>query len=216
MAELRTTRAYIAGFGTAGSLLAGAAVVFVLASAVVSFRGWPQLDNQLSAPALVRARAHASAGSPGAQRVATILAAENAASAPLSAPTARAAGGAGRGSGSGATSTTVATIRGPQVVVASSPRPAITAVSPARPQPHCSSGCGSGSTGSGLGGAVQSAAGALGSTVSGTGASLGSIVSGVAGSLASNVNSLSSSLAGTFKPAGQAPGHVVGTLLRGH
>src|SRR5580698_6745333 len=46
---MRATRAYIAGFGTAGSLLAGAAMVFVLASAVVAFRGWPQVGNASSA-----------------------------------------------------------------------------------------------------------------------------------------------------------------------
>ena len=50
MSQVRATRAYIAGFGTAGSLLAGAAVMFVLASAVVSFRGWPQVGGQPSAP----------------------------------------------------------------------------------------------------------------------------------------------------------------------
>ncbi len=38
---VRATRAYAAGFGTAGSLLAGAAVLFLLAAAVVGFRGWP-------------------------------------------------------------------------------------------------------------------------------------------------------------------------------
>ncbi len=38
---VRATRAYAAGFGTAGSLLAGAAVLFLLVAAVVGFRGWP-------------------------------------------------------------------------------------------------------------------------------------------------------------------------------
>ena len=41
--KVRATRAYLAGFGTSGSLLAGAALVFVLASAIVAFRGWPQV-----------------------------------------------------------------------------------------------------------------------------------------------------------------------------
>ena len=47
------TRAYIAGFGTAGSLLAGASVLFVLATALVSYRGWPQVAYAGSQPALV-------------------------------------------------------------------------------------------------------------------------------------------------------------------
>jgi hypothetical protein len=45
MSEVRATRAYLAGFGTAGSLLAGAALLFVLASAYVSFVGWPKVGG---------------------------------------------------------------------------------------------------------------------------------------------------------------------------
>src|SRR5713226_4159125 len=40
---MRTTRALIAGFGTTGTLVAAAACVFVVASAVVAFNGWPSL-----------------------------------------------------------------------------------------------------------------------------------------------------------------------------
>ncbi|MDQ6778287.1 MAG: hypothetical protein M3071_19180, partial [Actinomycetota bacterium] len=47
------TRAYIAGFGTAGSMLAGASVLFVMATAVVSYRGWPQVADAGPKPALV-------------------------------------------------------------------------------------------------------------------------------------------------------------------
>src|SRR5712675_342516 len=42
-AQVRASRAYLAGFGTTGSLLAGAALLFLLASAIVSFKGWPQV-----------------------------------------------------------------------------------------------------------------------------------------------------------------------------
>src|SRR5436309_5059715 len=58
--QVRATRAYLAGFGTSGSLLAGAAAMFVLASAIVAFRGWPQVGAQ-PAPIAVSA-AHTSAG----------------------------------------------------------------------------------------------------------------------------------------------------------
>jgi hypothetical protein len=58
-AEVRATRAYLAGFGTSGSLLAGAAVLFVLASAIVAFRGWPQVAAQ---PATGAVAASAPAG----------------------------------------------------------------------------------------------------------------------------------------------------------
>ncbi len=38
---MRTTRAFIAGIGTTGSLVAAAACVFLVASAVIAFKGWP-------------------------------------------------------------------------------------------------------------------------------------------------------------------------------
>ena len=39
--EMRTTRAFIAGVGTTGSLVAATACVFLVASAVIAFNGWP-------------------------------------------------------------------------------------------------------------------------------------------------------------------------------
>jgi hypothetical protein len=38
---MRSTRAVIAGLGTTGSMLAAAACVFLVASAVIAFKGWP-------------------------------------------------------------------------------------------------------------------------------------------------------------------------------
>jgi hypothetical protein len=43
--KVRATRAYLAGFGTSGSLLVGAAAMFVLASAIVAFHGWPSVAS---------------------------------------------------------------------------------------------------------------------------------------------------------------------------
>ncbi len=43
---VRSGRAYLAGFGTTGSLLAGAALMFIVASALVAFRGWPHVAMQ--------------------------------------------------------------------------------------------------------------------------------------------------------------------------
>lgn len=232
MSEVRTTRAYIAGFGTAGSLLAGAAVVFVLASAVVSFQGWPQLENHPSAPALVRAGTHASVDLTGPRRIAAVLAAQHV-------PT----GAAGRVSGGAVartpvspapTSSSVSTAGGPQISVLAGSRPSITPLAPAGPRPGCASACGGGPSAGGLAGTVQQTTGALGGTVAGAGASLGSTVNGVANALGGAVNGVSSSLAGTVRQAGQVlggtvsgatgaagstlagAGQVVGTLLGGH
>src|SRR4051794_15922857 len=51
---MRTTRAFLAGFGTTGSLLAAAACLFVVASAVVAFRGWPVSHGGSDAAQVVR------------------------------------------------------------------------------------------------------------------------------------------------------------------
>jgi hypothetical protein len=68
---VRATRAYLAGFGTSGSLLAGAAVLFILGSAIVAFRGWPQIAG---GPATVSvAAAHPAAPSRVARRLAAVL-----------------------------------------------------------------------------------------------------------------------------------------------
>ena len=95
MTQVRATRAYIAGFGTAGSLLAGAAILFVLASAVVSFRGWPTIGAQPSASTVILTKRHtAPAASPAVRRVTVVAAASGAAGA---AGAGAAAAGAGRG-----------------------------------------------------------------------------------------------------------------------
>jgi hypothetical protein len=213
MDEVRTTRAYIAGFGTAGSLLAGASVVFVLASAVVSFHGWPQLDNHLSAPALVRASSHAGADSAGSRRLASVLAAQRPAGVGVTASVAGAPGLASRP----VATPTVSTPGGPQVAGVAGPRPTITPVTPAGSPPPCASGCGSvAPPPTSISGTVQATTGTLGSTVAGSGASLGSTVTGVTTTLAGNVNSLSSSLAGSSLagPLGQS-GQAVGGAVTG-
>jgi len=45
----------MAGFGAAGSILAGCAVLFVVVSAVVAFRGWPKIVTQ-GTPVALRLR----------------------------------------------------------------------------------------------------------------------------------------------------------------
>src|SRR5438270_2311704 len=92
--QVRATRAYLAGFGTSGSLLAGAAVMFVLASAIVAFRGWPQVGDQPSPASVLVARTNAGTTSSRANRLLAAAAAR---------PTATAtAAGAGRRTGAAA------------------------------------------------------------------------------------------------------------------
>ncbi len=70
---MRATRAYLAGFGTTGTLLAGAALMFVLASAIVGFQGWPQVGDQPSAVSVQPVQARVPTGSRAAGAVVTAV-----------------------------------------------------------------------------------------------------------------------------------------------
>jgi hypothetical protein len=80
---MRTARAYLAGFGTAGSLLAGAALLFVLASALVAFHGWPQMGAGAAPVSVTVPPAPDAGGSRVARRLAAILTAPGAPGVPL-------------------------------------------------------------------------------------------------------------------------------------
>src|SRR5437763_11910632 len=96
---LPRARGYLAGFGTSGSLLAGAAVMFILASALVAFRGWPHVGAQPSpGEVVVSPSPTAAAGSPSGRRLALFTAGPAAGvAAPAAAAGARRVPGAGRG-----------------------------------------------------------------------------------------------------------------------
>lgn len=69
---MRATRAYLAGLGTAGSIVVGAALAFVLASAVVAFHGWPGAGG-VDAPARVVLSAPARSDTPIARRLVSLV-----------------------------------------------------------------------------------------------------------------------------------------------
>jgi hypothetical protein len=73
VANVRTTRAYLAGLGTAGSIVVGAALLFVLASAIVAFRGWPSGGGS-DAPAQLVLSAPARSPTPVARRLVALVA----------------------------------------------------------------------------------------------------------------------------------------------
>src|SRR5947209_18007923 len=73
--SLRSLRTYLPGFGTAGSLLAGAVLMFIVASALVAFRGWPHVGAQPSPGEVVVSPAPTTAtGSPSGRRLALFTA----------------------------------------------------------------------------------------------------------------------------------------------
>src|SRR6185437_15461704 len=72
---MRGARAYLPGFGTAGSLLAGAVLMFIVASALVAFRGWPHVGAQPSpGEVVVSPSPVAATGSPSGRRLALFAA----------------------------------------------------------------------------------------------------------------------------------------------
>jgi hypothetical protein len=98
----RATRAYLAGIGTSGSLLAGAALMFIVASALVAFHGWPHVAAQPSPGEVVVSPRSASAPiSPVARRLAFITAVPAAGGTGAAGAAGHAPTGAGRTVGSG-------------------------------------------------------------------------------------------------------------------
>jgi hypothetical protein len=203
---VRATRAYVAGFGTAGSLLAGAAILFVLASAVVSFRGWPQVGSQPSAASVVVKPTQVSGTSSTQRRLVAAVAASRAAvaghSVAQTAPTKR--GSSNNGTGS--------------VTIVSRQASSWT-VHNGRTVPQPPSGpsgggppSGGGTSTGGIGGTVGQTAGSLGGTVTSTGANLGGTVTAVAGTVAGQVGRISPELGGLVSRAGQAVGGTVSSL----
>jgi hypothetical protein len=203
MFEVRATRAYLAGFGTAGSLLAGAAIVFVLASAVVSFRGWPQVGSQATPASVVVNPAGLAHSSSRAGRSLAFAAA-----APV-------AGAAVAGAGAARTGPSTNTGAGPVVTIVpttltSQPGSRGTvAPGPVGQPTSCASGCSAPAVTAPIGTAVKSSTGALGNTVSAAGSSAGAAVTGASKTAAGSLTGISSSVSGAVRTAGSAVGSAV-------
>src|SRR5947209_5197477 len=131
-------RAYLASLGTGGSLVAGAALLFVFASALVSWSGWPHVGSSSPTVSVVLpARVGARTAPPSPRVLALVATAGAGAVAPtvLGAPVLAGAGGGGArrpvaGVGPGAPGTGPAAV--PRTVVAGA-GPAVGAPSPVQP-----------------------------------------------------------------------------------
>lgn len=212
--SLRAARAYLPGFGTAGSLLAGAVLMFIVASALVAFRGWPHVGAQPSpGEVVVSPSATSAAGSPSARRLALFTAAAGApVGGPAAAPGARPLAGAGRGG--------AATPQGSlgRPVTASRPIPATGTGGTVSSCP--AGGCGStavtaqpGSAASGptqpVHQIIRQTTGALGGAVSGTGKQVGTAVQQTTGAVAGAVEPVSPPAAGVVDSAGAGAAQTV-------
>jgi hypothetical protein len=210
-------REYLAGFGTSGSLLAVAALLFVVASAMVAFRGWPHVAAQPSpGEVVVSPRPTAATGSLVGRRLAAIAGAPAGAAAAPAAGTGVAAlrpGGAltaphGTQRSIGQPASTAR----PVAVAGGTPTQSAGGAAPACCGSAPSSGSGSGS-GSGplkpVRQVVSQAAGALGGVVSGTGNQVGSTVQQTTGAVGAAVQPVSPAAAGAVNSVGSGAAQTV-------
>jgi hypothetical protein len=205
--------AYIAGFGTAGSLLAGAAMVFTLASAVVAFNGWPQIGSQPTPAAVLVSQQRTSLDAGALRRLRT-------ASATL-APTGPAAGRGAAGTGpAGPGSALGPSPAGNGEVISNGAhgiggggQPTGTPTSPVAPPGAPCTGCGSGSSPT-LGSTVTQATGAVGGAVNSTTGSVGQTATSVTGS--TGAGQVVSGVGATVGGLVTGSGPTVGKLLGGH
>jgi hypothetical protein len=216
--SLPSLRAYLPGFGTAGSLLAGAVLMFIVASALVAFRGWPHVGAQPSPGEVVVSPAPAAAaGSISARRLAVFTAGPAAGARGHAAP-APAAGRALPGTGPAGATGPARSLGRP--VSASRPVPATGSGGGGTVSSCPAAGCGvaagtaqPGSAGSGPTQPVQQVirqtTGALGGVVAGTGNQVGSVVQQTTGAVAGAVQQVSPPAAGVVNSAGAGAAKTV-------
>jgi hypothetical protein len=211
----RATRAYLAGIGTSGSLLAGAALMFILASALVAFRGWPHVAAQPSPGEVVVApRAAGSPATPVARRL--VLVTAPAVGGVAGAPASGALGGVVPGGGRPAAPATRRSIGTPAFAA----RPSTSV--PRSGAPTALAGCVVGRCGpstappSGPGPTgparhvLQSAGGTLGTIASGVGNAVGSGVQQTGNTAAGAVQGVSPQAGGAVSQTGSGAASAVG------
>jgi len=215
---LRGARGYLPGFGTAGSLLAGAVLMFVVASALVAFRGWPHVGAQPSPGEVVVSPAPvaAAAGSTSARRLAAFTVApaaalgRRAAGAPAPAtrrlPRGRRGGTTGPShslgrpvtasrpiAGSTGGGGTVSSCRASGCGVAAAPQPGSGASAPTQPVKQV----------------IGQTTGALGGVLTGTGNQVGSVAQRTTGAVAGAVQPVSPPAAGAVSGVGNGAAKTV-------
>jgi hypothetical protein len=210
LAVLRAGRAYLPGVGTSGSLLAGAVLMFIVASALVAFRGWPHVGAQPSPGEVVVAPSPNPAARSVAGRRLAVFTAVPAAGAARPATPAPAGARARPGAGHAGAAAPPHTLGQP----ATASRPVATAGSAGGtvstcPAAGCRSLAGTAEPGSAASGPTQpvkqvlrQTTGVVGGVVSGTGNQVGSVVQQTTGAVAGAVQPVSPPAAGAVNSAG--------------
>jgi trimeric autotransporter adhesin len=197
---MRAHRAYLAGFGSSGSLLAGAAALFVVASAIIAFHGWPQVATGPASTDVAAPRA--AGGSPATRRLAILTSRRLAALRRLAAgrTAASASGTPGRVGPSPATGGGAPAGRTVNASTTGGRGGGVTTASACGP-----SGCGT----AGPQNVIASLTGTVTRDVSNIGTSVGSQLSGSARSVAGKLEAVSPQAASTVDQAGSAAAGAV-------
>jgi len=215
---VRSARAYLAGFGTTGSLLAGAALMFIVASALVAFRGWPHVGMQPT-PAQVVVSPQRSASAAGAtlatRRLAFAAAAPAAGAGGAAGALAPSAAGRGLGPTRPATSPTraigaPASTSVPVGTAAGAPTtgspPAATTTTPPPPAPRLLQQ---------VTHTLAPATNALGAIVTNTGAQVGTTVQQTTNTVAGAVGGSSTPVGGAVQGVGSGAAQTVTSVTNG-
>lgn len=179
---VRAPRAYLAGFGTSGSLLAGAALIFLLASAFVAFHGWPQVGETPSTAAVSLSSAAPRGSSPASRALHSAVGGPGTAGSPgaIRALLSRHAGRTATSGGLAGTHSGGTTSHGRTVVQSGiSPSSGSGSSGPGTPSTQGCVGSSCTSPASPSGGPVSTATGVVHKTVSTAGSALNSAVNTV-------------------------------------
>jgi hypothetical protein len=216
---LRGARGYLPGFGTAGSLLAGAVLMFIVASALVAFRGWPHVGAQPSPGEVVVSPATGTGvGSVSARRLALFTTgpvAGIAAPAPPAAARTRRAPGAGRAATSAPQQSLGQPVRASRPVPAAGPSGGTVSSCPAggcestAPAPQPVTAAPAPVPTRPVQQVVGQTTGALGGVVAGTGNQVGSVVQQTTGAVAGAVQPVSPPAAGVISTTGAGAAKTV-------
>ncbi|MBV9467351.1 MAG: hypothetical protein JO206_08580 [Solirubrobacterales bacterium] len=227
---MRATRAYLAGFGTTGSLLVAAALLFFLASGFVAFHGWPQGGAPATPGAVTLGGSHPAgapraAGSRAAERLTVLVSARGGRP-----PKAASVGAAGAPAGGVLNLQAAAPVQAapsaqPVGSVASATPPALAGSPPVAPcstrkAPSAASQLGRvvNVSSRAAGQALIDAASGAGATLNGASSSVGSLVGGasqalVGGAAPALVGGASPALGGPAPSSGSGVGASVATPL---
>jgi len=215
-------RAYAASFGTGGSLVAGAALLFVLASALVAFNGWPALGTTPGPGSLFVPASSRAAASPAVTRLVALGARSGVAGGPAATrhagptaggsrpdhpgrPSGKVPGSGDRTPGGG----TPATPGGPSLTSGSPISGLPVGAGTANNVTQSATSALSQTTGS-VANTLKGATNTIGSTITGVSSTAGSTVTGTLNSVGSTVSSVNPTLGGTISQTGTTAGSTVG------